>query len=236
MSRANRKLEPVRPGDEKKYYEESKAWDQEKYESERKRGNVAWIIAGVSVVISILLVFAVIGLTPLKTVEPYIVEVNKTTGQVEVKKPLKEGVVEKDEALDKYFINKYLLARMQYDRQSAEEDYQVVAMMSSQNVFREYYNNFNPQNPESPLVVYGKNAKVRIKPSHISYIDDDTVSVRLEEWIERKNADPERPKYKVVTLSFQYLNEPKKEEDRYINPLGFEVTSYREDDEVYTGE
>ena len=33
----------------------------------------------------------------------------------------------------------------------------------------------------------------------------------------------------IATISYEYINAPKKEEERYVNPLGFTVVSYRTD-------
>ena len=39
------------------------------------------------------------------------------------------------------------------------------------------------------------------------------------------------PQSLIATVGFEYVNAPQKEEDRSVNPLGFQITSYRVDPE-----
>lgn len=74
----------------------------------------AWLIAFVSVGVAILSIVAVLLLTPLKTVEPYVIRVDNTTGMVDILTILDEEQISSIEALDKHFVAQYIKAREGY--------------------------------------------------------------------------------------------------------------------------
>lgn len=49
-----------------------------------KSNKRAWLIAFVSIFIAIISIVAVVLLTPLKTIEPYVIRVDNTTGMVDI--------------------------------------------------------------------------------------------------------------------------------------------------------
>ena len=67
----------------------------------------------------------------------------------------------------------------------------------------------------------------------ISFVGD-MAQVRFEKRVVpvKGDLDKQIPVQKMIaTISFEYKNEPTQEKDRLVNPLGFQVTSYRVDPE-----
>ena len=215
---------------EKRYYEEAKEWESEKYRSARGRGRVwAWI-ACLSMLVTFMCVLTLMLVLPLKEVVPYVIEVDRASGLVEVKRSITEGGVSESEAITKYFIVDYLTAREAYLYDRAQVDYVKVQKMSSAEVASNHYTWFQPSNDESPLNVFGRDGTVEIEIRNVSFIDEDTVTIPIKRIERTKGAIKEV--YEVVTMSFQYLQDPASEEDRFINPLGFQVTAYRKDPQL----
>ncbi|ELZ6613470.1 type IV secretion system protein, partial [Campylobacter jejuni] len=79
-----------------------------------KSNKRAWLIAFISIFIAIISIIAVVLLTPLKTIEPYVIRVDNTTGMVDILTMLDEKEIKANEALDKYFISTYVKAREGY--------------------------------------------------------------------------------------------------------------------------
>ena len=50
--------------------------------------------------------------------------------------------------------------------------------------------------------------------------------------VERRVASPDKTSEWIATLAFRFAAPPSAEADRLVNPLGFQVTSYRIDQEV----
>src|SRR3546814_10726165 len=74
--------------------------------------SVAWIVAIVAIVFAAICAAAVLALSPLKTVVPYVVTVDRSTGATEVTQELRgDKTITYDEAIRKYFLADYVRAR-----------------------------------------------------------------------------------------------------------------------------
>jgi type IV secretion system protein VirB8 len=51
-----------------------------------------------------------------------------------------------------------------------------------------------------------------------------------------RGSDKPESSHWAATITFKYSNAPMKENDRAINPLGFQVTEYRNDPDAFTTE
>ena len=216
------------------YYKAALEWEAEKYESAVKGRKAGWIVAMILLMIVLFLSMALAGLTPLKTVEPYTIEVNTLTGETRVARALEDGNITQSEALVKYWIIQYVRARETYDRQDIEQGYTKVKMLSEKNEFGKYAKAFDPNKPDSPYQVYGETTKVRVDIKSIAFLDDDTASIRVD--LIEDDGDREFAQPWIITMSFQFTLQPLTEEERFDNPLGFQATSYRKDAEVVSGE
>ena len=67
------------------YYANAQSWADERVEAERRSRRIAWIVAGRRQGgLSLLLAILLLMLLPLKTVQPYVVTVDRQTGAVEM--------------------------------------------------------------------------------------------------------------------------------------------------------
>lgn len=215
------------------YLKEARTWETDKVIASEKSKRLAWRIAILGLLLSIASVAAVLLLTPLKTVEPFVVRVDNTTGIVDVVKTLKGGSTTYDEAVNKYFVQRYVRAREGYNREIADSTYIEVGLMSSPNEAQRYYDFFNPTNAQSPLNVYRDYAKVRITVKSVSFINNKVALVRYVRAVDRPPDKPQLSHW-AATVSYQYVGAPMSETDRAVNPLGFQVTDYRSDPESLT--
>lgn len=210
------------------YLKEARTWETDKVREIEKSKKVAWRVASAMTVMALLSVFAVAALTPLKKVEPYVIRVDNSTGIVNVVEALTDGKTNYDEAINKYFTQWYLRYREGYSKELAEDYYYNVGIMSSSLEQQKYYESFNPTNPESPINVYGSNAKVKIRIKGTSFINPNVALIRYTKEIER-GLDKPQVTHLAATITFAYTKAPMAEKDRAINPLGFQVTEYRND-------
>lgn len=216
------------------YFKEALLWQEERYELATKQRRVGWFVAMITGSIALMLALALMALTPLKTVAPYVIYVNQITGETRVEQSLKKGKLTQSEALTKYWLIKYVRARIGYDRQDLEKNYEMVKMMSEQKEFIRYAKVFDPKRPDSPYQRYGDTTTVDVKVKSIAFLDENTASIRLD--LLEKTNDKTTTSPWVVTMSYQFTLEPRTEEERFENPLGFQGTKWRIDAEVETGE
>lgn len=214
----------------KSYFDKARRFDQDRLIQVERSARIAWFLAISASIIAVVSVFAVAGLAPLKTVEPFVVRVDNSTGIVDVVSALTSTAGTYDEAVTKYFAAKYVRAREGYVWSEAEENFRSVALLSTQAEQTRFATVYRGSNLESPQNVYGRSATSRVNILSISLINAHVVSVRYMRTITR--ADDVRTTHWVATLTFSYVNAPLSSTDRLTNPLGFAVSEYRADPEA----
>lgn len=214
----------------KAYFDKARRFDQDRLIQIERSSRIAWAIAIVASVIAGASVFAVAGLTPLKTVEPFVVRVDNSTGIVDVVSALSSAPGTYDEAITRYFAAKYVRAREGYVWSEAEQNFRTASLLSTQPEQARFAALYRGNNPKSPQNLYGSGATARIRIASISLINANVVSVRYQRTITR--GDEVRTSHWVATLTFAYVSAPMSSVDRLVNPLGFVVSEYRADPET----
>lgn len=212
------------------------------YESEtvnqiRHSEQRAWKITGASVAVTVLALVAIAGLTPLKTVKPYVIRVDNSTGFTEVAQPLADGKATYGQAIDKYFVSRFVINRESYDWNTIQPMYDAVKLLSSSSVASQYDNIINNKQ-FSPLYLLKQDKRVMVNIIGVSFIDQ-LAQVRFIKYVQNADGSPApdyQPSNWIATIGFDYDKKISYEKDRLTNPLGFEVTSYRVDPENVPGE
>src|SRR3546814_2103001 len=102
----------------KAYLAEAASWDRDRLLAANRSKRLAWIVAGVASGLAITGVAAVAMLTPLKTVAPYVITVDKATGASEITASMSGNrAITYNEAVAKYFLADYVRNR-EGDRKS----------------------------------------------------------------------------------------------------------------------
>ncbi|SES42221.1 virB8 family protein [Rhizobium sp. NFR03] len=214
----------------KSYFDKARRYDQDRLLRVERSARIAWCIATAASVVAALAVFSVAALTPLKTVEPFVIRVDNSTGIVDVVSALTSTAGSYDEAVTKYFAARYVRAREGYVQSEAEENFRTVSLLSSAAEQTRFANLYSGSNPDSPQNLYGRNATSEITVKSISLISADVVSVRYIRTVAR--GEETTMTHWVATLTYAYTNAPMSSTDRLTNPLGFVVSEYRADPEV----
>ncbi|EOV7122798.1 virB8 family protein [Campylobacter coli] len=193
----------------------------------------AWLIAFVSIFIAIISIVAVVLLTPLKTIEPYVIRVDNTTGMVDILTMLDEKEISSNEALDKYFISQYVKAREGYYYELLNQDYLLTQLMSSEKVANEYRAWYEGENARDQILKNSNEVNVQILSIVLGNSNGiKTSTIRAKIITKNLNTRGLSESTKVITLSYDYILAKASEENRILNPLGFKVTNYRIDEEI----
>ncbi len=218
--------------DLKAYFAEARRWDQDRLASAIRSRQLAWTVAAVASGLTLASVIAVAVLTPLKTTEPFVVRVDRSTGAVDVVRGLssREGPTTYDEAVSKYFLGQYVRAREGYLDPAAEESFTLVSILSNGAEQRRWADLYRGSNPDSPQNLYGSDAEAVVSIRAIGFINDGVANVRFHRTVRQAQQTAESDW--IATIAFTYTRAPMSEPDRLRNPLGFQVTSYRADPEV----
>lgn len=221
----------VPTNDLKGYFAEAKTWDQDRMKAALRSRNLAWICAAVGALAGIAGIGAVAALSPLKTVEPFVIRVNETTGAVDVATALTGAKdVTYNEAVTKFFLAQYVRTREGYVPAAAEENFRQVSLMSTTTEQQRYGEFFRGTNPDSPQNVLGLTGSAEVRIRAITFVNDRVANVRFNRTT--RQAQQTTSADWIATITFDYTQAPLSEGDRLLNPLGFQVVSYRADPET----
>lgn len=223
-------------------------WYADKYQSAMVWRNWMLLIVLLSLLSVLAMTAAAMFFVPLKTVKPFVVQINEKTGATEVVSGRSIKDFSANEEMIKFFALSYIRAREayiiapNYDGKNSLLDYnsEVVRIMSARDVFSLYRQQTSLDNPSSPVNIYRDNTQKQIflRSFQVLSKDEDassfTVQARMDVLESSTNKAPVQ--YSVVVLlsgnfSIDLLN-GLSEKERLINPIGFTVTSYRIDREV----
>jgi len=214
------------------YYADAASWNSDRLRGMRSSQRLAWWIAGGAALIAVLEAFALVLLTPLKTVEPYTLMVDRTTGYVQALRPLSPDKVAPDTALTQSYLVQYVIARESFDIDTVSANYRKVAMQSAERARSSYLAGMQVSNPQSPLVAYPRNTLVETRVKSVSPVGQNVALVRFDTVRTDAAGQVQGPMSWVAVIRYRFSNEPLKLEDRFINPLGFQVVRYRRDPEA----
>lgn len=207
------------------YFAGGETWDREIFATISDSRDRAWRISYAALGIAAISGVALVLLLPLKTFAPYVITVDKSTGYVEVTKGLYDGKITVDDAVTEANLYRYVTTREAYNPAVLRENYNQVALMSAGTALAEYQRIWDGNNPDNPSVRFGRKAAVTIGIKSVSFLNESTASVRfrreLHDGVQIKSSD-----WNAI-VTFQYVNAPMRMEDRFLNPLGFQITSYR---------
>jgi type IV secretion system protein VirB8 len=219
------------PVERRAYYAEAQSWSQDMQQALRASRGRAYMVAGVAAAVALLEAVALAMLIPLKTVVPYTITVDRQTGYIETASGLKPGALSQDAAVTQAFLAQYVLARETFDVTDLQENYQKVAAWTTGAARESYIAAMQLSNPGSPENIYNSATMVKIVVKSISLLSATTALVRFDAERQQGAAPAQRQPY-AAAIAFHYTGAPMRMEDRILNPLGFQVTSYRRDTET----
>jgi type IV secretion system protein VirB8 len=215
------------------YYQCGDIWEQEIVKRAKRSRTLAWFVTTVFASITLLTLLALVMLFPLKGFEPYIVEVDKNTGYIEVKSGLtRPASLTEQQAITQANIVRYIRAREGYDPYAISDNFGIAALLSTGNAARELQQQYSAANPKNPAKVYGKTKRVTLEIASVTFPNGSTGIVRFST-TEVSDTDSIANHW-IAVVRFRYTDTPATNEWRFENPLGFQVYEYRRDQETVT--
>jgi type IV secretion system protein VirB8 len=222
--------------DLKAYFAEAASWDHDRLIAANRSKRVAWTIAAIASGLAIAGIAAVAMLTPLKTVAPYVIMVDKATGASEITSSLiaNGGTSDKqityNEAVAKYFLADYVRNREGWIPQARQEFFDGVLAMSSRDEQARWTAFYSKDNPKSPQSVFTDLDTVFIAVKSVTFVSTKVAQIRFTKTLQRGSVVTDTPA--IATVTYDTTDTPTTEQQRFKNPLGLEVQTYRADLEV----
>jgi type IV secretion system protein VirB8 len=228
----------MRTADMDSYLRDAQRWEQDlvaRAESSRRR---AYWVAGSFGVIAALTLFALVALLPMKSVEPFVIRVDSTTGITDIV-PMYAGKDDISEVVTRYLLNNYVTTRERYFYAMAESDYNVIGAYNNPILNTSWMQSWDRANPDSPLIKYKDGTTVRAQVKAITFIKradgtKDLAQVRFFTASRAGGAGAETVQHWISTIQYGYVAPSKDEQLRALNPLGFRVLEYRREPEIAT--
>ncbi len=217
-----------------RYFAQAVSWADERVVAEQRMRRLVMVAAGVAASIAVILAITIMLLVPLKTVQPYVVTVDRQSGAVEVATTLSGGKLTENEAVIQAELANYVRTRETFDATDLATDYRRVQLRSSPDVRRAYVAQMAADNPNSPLRSLSPGDTVAIRIKSVSLLSVGTALVRYDAERSTAGGSIKDSRAYVSAISFGFSNKPLRLEDRFDNPLGFAVTRYRRDAEGAT--
>ena len=211
----------------------SSTWFADRYNTIVLQRNFIILLLIGSLGCTVLSVLTVINVTKSKSIEPFIIEINKSSGITTVVDPVTVTAYSADEALLRYNIVRYIKHREFFNPFTYKYDYKTATrLMSSNDVYRGFLRFISSNNSDSPVNNFSSTIDSDFKLKSIQYLDNSKSSaqVRFHMWYKTQGGGY-KAYDKIVILSYKYYNKRMSDDERQVNPLGFTVTSYRIDDE-----
>jgi type IV secretion system protein VirB8 len=217
----------------REFIQSAAAFNRSEIDMVRRNSKIAWRIAIGCLVITGMAIGAVAALTPLKTVQPYVIRVDNNTGATDIVTTLKQSEKTYGEVIDKYWLAQYIKYRESYDWQTIQTTYDATMLLSAQPVQQEFAKIYTDNNPNAPHKILKDRFKVIVNVKAISFVGQ-MAQIRFDKQLIPLTGDLSKttpPQQLIATVAFDYANQPMQEKDRLVNPLGFQITSYRVDPE-----
>lgn len=208
---------------------EVRNWYSDRYQTVVVQRNLLFLVTVISLIGVFISVFVVRQVTASRSIEPFVIEIERKSGVATVVNPLERKKLAADEELTKYFIARYVQARETYDTLTYEYNYfTVIRLLSTSGIYYPF-KNYIVSNPQSPRLLYGEVTSSQIKIRSITLPNEGEARVTFTISVSGARSGDFN---KVATLKFGYYTLEMSQEERYVNPLGFQVTAYRVDEET----
>jgi type IV secretion system protein VirB8 len=209
----------------------------------RRSERRAWLVAMSAIVMALILLGGYFYMLPLKEKVPYVIMADAYTGTSSVARLTDDFVshrITANEAINRSNVAHFLLARESYDLNTINlHDWVTVLTMAAPSVASAYRLWVSPDNPDGPYKKYGKTQSIRVKILSIVLMGGGPnqtprgATVRFQRNTFNNTSGMSVPlDNKIATLLFTYKPELQMSDQyRIENPLGFQVTDYRVDDD-----
>lgn len=224
--------EGVEHKDLKSYFAEARSWDHDRALKALRERQIAYAVAAAATLLAVGAIAWHVA-SPLRSVEPYVIRVNETSGGVDVLNVVnRTQEITANEAVGKYFLSQYVRGRESWVAAASAELFKAVTALSMPNEQEKIAAERRPENPSSPVNLYKNGETVGVRVTNVSFISARVAQVHFVKLVRSQGVGPDASSNWIATINFKYVEKPETEADRLYNPLGFQVVSYRADPEV----
>lgn len=208
------------------------AFEDEVFFQLRLQRNRWMIVSVIALILAVVSMGAVIALLPLKETKPFVVMVDRTTGEAEKIVQVRPVSLAEQEAVRQAELVSYVIDRETYDVSDNQTRIPDVLGRSQEQARSSLVSLWTKGNENYPPDIYTTRSRLVVKVISITLLTESTAQVRFRKKLETEGEKPVERDF-VATVGFEF--QPKVErnlESVWKNPLGFAVKNYRIDAET----
>ena len=203
-------------------------WYEERYDSIIVQRNLLFLLLLILLLLSIISITVVAYVINTKKFDPFVIQIDDNTGVARVVNPVSSTVLSGNEALAQYFIKKYVIARETYNPVDFNtEARRTIRLLSTNSVYWDYRGYIRNEEID-PSIKYGQKNTTFLLVKSWSKLAENKYIMRFSI---NETAGAKKVFNKIAVVEFQYVPIELTEEDKDVNPVGFQVTAYRVDDD-----
>lgn len=203
-------------------------WYEERFETITVQRNLLFVLLLILLCLCIVSIGVVAYVINTKKFDPFVIQIDDTTGIAKVVNPISSNVLSGNEALAKYFIKKYVTARETYNPVDFDSEALKTVRLLSTNAVYWNYRGYLRNEDNNPAIKYGQKNTTYLAVKSWSKLSEQKYILRFSITETAQNRNTYN---KIAIVEFDYVPMELTEKDRDVNPIGFQVTGYRVDDD-----
>lgn len=214
------------------------AFDQDAFEADfifgpRRRERIAYAVAAAGVTVGLTGFVGAVSLFPLKSVETFVVVVDKSTGEMDRVAEVEALTLDESDAIIQASLVAYVDDRETYDLADSEPRINAVLQRSDGDAARTLRDLWSSTSADYPITVYGKEPRIDVVIRSVNQIEPGLAQVRFTRTLRKPRDTRTVTRPYVATLGYEFRPDTRQRlQEVWANPLGFVVTSYRVDAET----
>ncbi len=232
-SPANPTIEPqnVQSGN---FVKITRNWYEEKSDRIVVQRNMLLVISILLILLIMASIAAVTIVINSREFSPFVIQIDNSTGAATIVNPISSEILSGNEALSRYFIKKYLIARETYNPVDFDtEARRTIRLLSSSSVYYNYLGYIQNKDID-PVLMYGQNNTTFLIIKSWSKLQEN-LKENKNKYIVRfsvnETAGNKKVFNRIAVVSFAYIPMELTDTERDINPVGFQINDYRVDDD-----
>lgn len=205
-----------------------KNWSEERFDNITVQRNLLFLLLIILLCLSIAAVGAVTFVINTKKFDPFVIQIDDTTGVAKIVNPLSSNVLSGNEAIAQYFIKRYVIARETYNPVDFDTEAKRIVRLLSTNAIYTEYRNYIKNEEVDPRIKYALKNTTFLLVKSWSKLSDTKYILRFSI---NETSGAKKVFNRIAIAEFKYVPMELSETDRDINPVGFQITGYRVDDD-----
>ena len=117
----------------------SRNWYEERFDKITVQRNILFVLLLILLTLSIISIIVVAVIVNSRQFDPFVIQIDESTGMAKIVNPISSEILDGNEALARYFIKKYVIARETYNPVDFDtEARKTIRLLSSSAIFWNY--------------------------------------------------------------------------------------------------